>query len=489
MTSKPLNLKASAPADTPTPKGGRPWSVLVVDDEEEVHAVTRLVLSRIVFKGRPVELVSAYSGKEALELLKARDDFALALLDVVMEKEDSGLNVAKAIREKIGNKAIRVVLRTGQPGQAPEEQVIVDYDINDYKAKSELTAQKLFTTVVASFRAYESIRTLERNREGLEKILDATDSLFETRSLQQFSSGVLTQLSGFLGCQPNGIMCATRRNEEEQNLADANTCTDLNILAASGEYADCLDCKIDGECRHIAMVELVKKALLEKKNQYDEEYAALYFDARGANASAALLHGVGPINDEDRFLLDVFASKISLALANAIHYAKMISAEEAATTDFLTGLPNRRELISLGTSILANARRNKQECAIAMIDIDHFKAINDTHGHDVGDVALKELAHILRERFREGDVVARFGGEEFTVVAPGVDREKAHTLFESVRREVEEHAFGAGDTTIRMTVSIGVTLQTGSLDEMIEKADGFLYAAKNGGRNRVVIDE
>jgi CheY-like chemotaxis protein len=173
---KPLNLKVPVSHVTPSIVNSHtPWRVLVVDDDADVHAVSRLILTKIVFKHRPVELLSAYSAAEARELLTREENIAVILLDVVMETEDAGLRLVKTIREELKNNEVRIILRTGQPGQAPEERVIIDYDINDYKAKNELTAQKLFTAVIAALRAYETIVSLNKTRRGLEKILHSSD--------------------------------------------------------------------------------------------------------------------------------------------------------------------------------------------------------------------------------------------------------------------------------------------------------------------------
>src|SRR5437868_4903216 len=107
----------------------RLWRVLIVDDDVDVHAVTRLALRNVSFKGRELELFSAYSGREAYDILRDTPDIALVLLDVVMETDDAGLILARRIREELHNAIVRVVLRTGQPGQAPEQRVIIEYDI------------------------------------------------------------------------------------------------------------------------------------------------------------------------------------------------------------------------------------------------------------------------------------------------------------------------------------------------------------------------
>lgn len=149
------------------------WKVMIVDDDPEIHEVTQLALEDFVFKDKPITFLSAYSGEEAKSLLKAQLDVALIFLDVVMEEHDSGLQVAKYIRETLRNQMVRIILRTGQPGEAPEEDVIVNYEINDYKLKVELTQRKLFVTVVAGLRAYYDLMTIEVNKAALKQTLEA----------------------------------------------------------------------------------------------------------------------------------------------------------------------------------------------------------------------------------------------------------------------------------------------------------------------------
>jgi CheY-like chemotaxis protein len=149
------------------------WKVMIVDDEQEIHDVTQLALMDFTFHGKPLTFISAHSGEEAKSLLKAHPDTALVFLDVVMEENDSGLQVAKYIRETLQNALIRIILRTGQPGEAPEKDVIVNYDINDYKLKVELTQRKLFVTVVAGLRGYYDLMTIEINKISLKQTLEA----------------------------------------------------------------------------------------------------------------------------------------------------------------------------------------------------------------------------------------------------------------------------------------------------------------------------
>jgi response regulator RpfG family c-di-GMP phosphodiesterase len=162
------------------------WKVLIADDHEEVHRVTRMVFADFVFEDRGLTLLYAYSAEETKRLLKEHPDIAVILLDVVMEEDDSGLKVVRYIREELGNKKIRIILRTGQPGEAPESRVITEYDINDYKEKTELTSQKLFTAMIASLRSYRDLKMIQLLNEEIDQtqkeIIFTLGEIAETRS-------------------------------------------------------------------------------------------------------------------------------------------------------------------------------------------------------------------------------------------------------------------------------------------------------------------
>lgn len=161
------------------------WKILIVDDEIEIHNITKLALKEFTFENKLITFISAYSGKEAKEMLQAHRDIALILLDVVMETEEAGLEVVKYIRDILDNQIVRIILRTGQPGQVPEDVVIVSYDINDYKTKTELTNKKLFTTVVTALRAFRSLTQIEASKSELEKIA-AASARFVPREFLRF---------------------------------------------------------------------------------------------------------------------------------------------------------------------------------------------------------------------------------------------------------------------------------------------------------------
>lgn len=167
--------QVAAPVQVPPPvrTSSAPWVVLIVDDEPSVHDVTRLALRRLRFEGRKLELLSAYSAAEAREILRERHDVAVALVDVVMEDDRAGLDLIGDVRGVFGNKLLRIILRTGQTGLAPELEVIQHFEIDDYRDKTELTSERLAASVITALRAYRTLQTLHQTAEGLESILVA----------------------------------------------------------------------------------------------------------------------------------------------------------------------------------------------------------------------------------------------------------------------------------------------------------------------------
>lgn len=160
------------------------WTVLIVDDDVEIHQITKLALRDFNFQQHKLNFISAYSGAQAKELLEKNNDIALILLDVVMETDDAGLTLVRYIRETLHNDLVRIILRTGQPGQAPEQRIVQDYDINDYRAKTELTVQRLSTTVVSALRAFMAIEQLAKLNEKLEQLVQVRTAELEASNQQ-----------------------------------------------------------------------------------------------------------------------------------------------------------------------------------------------------------------------------------------------------------------------------------------------------------------
>ncbi|MCK5295103.1 MAG: DUF3369 domain-containing protein [Arcobacteraceae bacterium] len=283
------------------------WKILVVDDEPEVHAITKSVLKKFEFEDKGLDILSAYSGKEALEILKNNSDISLVLLDVVMETDDAGLKVAKAIREDLKNDVVRIVLRTGQPGSAPEKDVIRDYDINDYKEKTELTSSKLYTTVMASLRASRDIYTIKQNKIGLQKIIEASASIFNKQSLILFVEGVLTQVVSLLDLK-HGLSTRKINSGFFATLEDGQ----FKLLATTGEFKDCDDYNIMTP----EAFDLLNRAYEEKKSFFDGTAYVGFFESTNKKSIFLYLNGCERLGTVDRDLLQVFANNIAIAFEN-----------------------------------------------------------------------------------------------------------------------------------------------------------------------------
>jgi len=162
---------------------GERWKILIVDDEQDIHSVIKLSLDNFIFENKKIQFLDAYSGEQAREILTANSDVALVLLDVVMETDHAGLNFVKFIRETLKNHFIRIVLWTGQPGQAPKKEVVMTYEINDYKTKTDLTDDNIFTAVLSSIRSYNSMMIIEGFRQSLEeKVKERTKTIEEQKN-------------------------------------------------------------------------------------------------------------------------------------------------------------------------------------------------------------------------------------------------------------------------------------------------------------------
>ncbi|MCE1248462.1 MAG: DUF3369 domain-containing protein [Firmicutes bacterium] len=301
------------------------WKILIVDDDNDIHILTKLVLRGYEFEGKTLNLLSAFSGNEAREMIAAHKDIALILLDVVMEDYNTGLELTKFIREELHNRMVRIILRTGQPGWAPEKDVVMQYDINDYKTKTELTSNKLHTAITSSLRSYRDLMTIERNRKGLKKIIDATSSLFVQQSLQELASGILTQLTAILGMDESSLYaratCLAATKDKEEFL----------VIAATGQYEE----GIGKPLRNIVASELYEKFIstAERKMSvfFDDSYIGFF---RNNDESETIIYlktrrNLTPLDQE---LISIFAGNAAIAFDNYFHYSNELEAHKEIIT-------------------------------------------------------------------------------------------------------------------------------------------------------------
>ncbi len=298
----------------PEASSARKWKIAVIDDDPAVHEGTRFALSDYSLHGQTLEILSAYSAAEGRTLMRAHPDIAAVLLDVIMETDAAGLDLVEYIRNEIRNETVRIILRTGQPGQAPERRVIVQYDINDYKAKTELTADKLFTSLTAALRSYQQLERMVQTRRGLEIIIDAASTLYDFKSMQRLAEGVLTQIASLLNVDCAGILVL----RDDGNAAN----DDFSVLAGSGCYSRFIGAagsrSLDPDLR--AMVEA---AFRRRKNEFADQRTVLYIRTGSGREVVVLLQAERPLSETDRSLVEIFGSRLSIAFDNVILYQQL----------------------------------------------------------------------------------------------------------------------------------------------------------------------
>jgi diguanylate cyclase (GGDEF)-like protein len=383
-----LDLLASTTAEV--------WRVMIVDDDADVHAATEFALGNVDMQSRRLEFLHAYSATDARALLEREKDIAVILLDVVMEHEDAGLHLVRHIRETLKLANTRIILRTGQPGYAPEIDAIRDFDINDYKTKSELTRIKLYTTVTTAIRSYEQLCVLDESRRGLDHVIKASAELMALRSLHSFSAGSIARINALLGIAVDAIACVRDLGSDEW-IATAGT----------GSYAHWA-----GKPLHDPDT---IRALEQVRQWHRHEYAAdsitLFFSADGERDFAIHLKTSEPLSEVRQRLLGVFCSNIAIGLGNIELVDRL---QTLAFHDPLTKLPNRtgfRERIDE-----ALVGESKNDTTLALVDIDHFSETNDALGHQFGDLLLLGVAARLQSRLGKELTIGRVGSDTFAVL-------------------------------------------------------------------------
>jgi response regulator RpfG family c-di-GMP phosphodiesterase len=352
-TEEEPDLVFAPEEDAPGQKGFSlpSWKILIIDDEPDIHEVTRASLAKFEFEGAGLNFLNAYSARQAKEILAAHSDIAVALVDVVMEDDDAGLNLIHYIRNELDNKLIRLVLRTGQPGQAPERQVIRTYDINDYKEKTELTAQKLDSTIYTSLRSYRDLVALDMNQRGLEHIVNASAHLFSLPSISEFLQGVLKQLMAllYLGDDAFYIGCECVAYENKKGVP--------KVIAATGRFADSIG-KNPAEVLELRVYELLKEAQEDKKSILRDNEFIGYFEPHQGHEDIIYINSRHALNHKDLGLLELFLRNVSVAYENVMLHTEI----EGSHRDMLYMLGDSIETRSQETG--QHVRRVAEYCRL-----------------------------------------------------------------------------------------------------------------------------
>lgn len=415
--------------------GEDPINVLLVEDSRTV----RMQLRQHIELLEQVTLIEAGSLAEARAILETQaSELFCAILDLTLP-DASGLDTVEAVRPY----GVPIIVLTGSVD--PElRQAVLDLRVIDYMFKHGAAAIEEVAYLIGRLRQNQTMKVM---------VVDdsTTFRLHVSRMLAQYRFPILTANNG----------------EEAVELLRQNP--DIALI-----LTDCHMPKMDG-------LELVRQ--IRRTHRREDLAIIAMSDDRHPELSAAMLKAGANDYLNKKFQGEEFYCRV-VQNTNMVRFVREL--RDMSNRDYLTRLHNRRYLFEAGTGLFAQARTENRQLAVAMVDADHFKKINDRYGHGAGDEALKKIAEALRRSFPRTDIIARYGGEEFVCVVDITDNVAA-TCFEHLRQAIEAIDLVWEGTRLPITASIGITTTMApSFAAMIERADEALYRAKSDGRNRVV---
>jgi len=437
----------------PSAEGPAPWKVLVVDDEREVHAITQLAVGGLSLDGRPIALLDAHSAEEAKVMLHQHPDVALVLLDVVMEREHAGLELARWIRVELNNRAIRIVLRTGQPGSAPEQRVMLEYDVNDYRAKTELTAQRLVTTILGGIRSFRDISIIEGQKVGLGRVITATASLFERQSLVSFLTGILTQLVGLCGLRKNALFV------QADGLLMGWPEGDPVIVAGTGRFHEMIGLSVS-DCLDRHLISDLSLAVKQSQPIHRTHYSIYGLTQANVNLSAAVYIETGGRNSGwESDLAELFCRNASMAIQNLQLHEQQLALLRAVERFVPTRL---LDLLATSDVVQVKVGQHVQrEMTVVFADLWGFTSIAERLSpHETFAFLNDFFAALVPAIHAHGGVVDKYMGDGIMALFPGSAEDAVRAglaMVESTR------SFTSKRPTLPFTPRLGVGVHSGQM--------------------------
>ncbi len=461
----PVSFETGSDEDgASVPGGASPWRILVADDDDDVHSATGFALAKVLINERPLELLHARSAAEAERMLRNESGIAVAMLDVVMETSDAGLRLVELIRDELRLDTMRIVLRTGQPGYAPELTVIQQYDINDYRTKSELNRTRLVTTLTAAVRAYEQLESERSASRAMDALARSSGTLVQCRDAQSFAMAALQRLGEVMGAALDAFVAMEGSPSATQEQG-------MHVQAASGRFAGKEGHRID-QSMDIELVRSVRRAMAARTSVFEPTRFTLWIGNGNRDAVVVVDHpeSMRPLQ---RKLIGIFAETLSVVFENVDLIERL---EFFAFRDPLTRLPNRTRFISdVDQDLFAHPEASR---ALLIADVLNFSGFNENLGLRCGDSLLGAIARRLRGLFGSSVVVARIGADAFAVYGPesSVQPATIHHAFEA--------PFFVHGHVVELRLHIGLVRVAdckGNAVELLRNASLALSAARRSG--------
>ena len=439
----------------------KPWKILVVDDDEQTHLVTDLALSNTLIFEKELKILHAYNSIEAFKILQKNRDTCVILLDIVMETETAGLDLVKRIRGELGLESVRIIIRTGQPGYAPELEVSQKYDINDYKMKSELSHNRLLSSLTSAIRSFKQYETLAQNRTGMEHIITSSQSSSTYNSIEDHSNHVIEQINRVINAPCDAFIC-----NQYISIGDNKENYEYFITATSSYYKDILDLTIEN-IKDKYKVNLNK--LFETKTTFFiDNIAYIYLQNDQQHNGALVIHTDHTITAAEQQLLKVYGVQVSVGFGNQYLLHKL---NQYAYFDQLCQLPNRTRFLDE----IRSRQREKTDLIVALIDVVQFSEINNAMGYHNGDILLQSISRRLRIHLDSDVFLARISGDTFSILGP------ENKISPNELLSIFKEPFVLNETSFPIKAIMGLTRidqQEVKPEDSLQNADTALKIAK-----------
>ncbi|KZN12516.1 GGDEF/EAL domain-containing response regulator [Marinomonas sp. TW1] len=386
--------------------------VLSVEDDADYQMALMNSLSALQYDGKKVEFLKASSASEAAVVIAENPDIAVIFLDVVMETDRAGLGLVGTIREVIGNDLVRIVLLTGQPGMMPTDNLVGQYDIDDYWCKSDLTQAHLQTIVLSNIRTWEHLLAMQEARHSMQLLLFSSQRLSSKKDMLEYTHSILEEISHLLKIEQGGIVCFF--NSEQEKLEDAL------IVAASGEYSPYIHQFASMAIKDEILTEAARQTSLSKKHTFLEGFSVLYFSNKELDGRDYIV--VVKLNrnltSNEVNLLQVFCENISAGFRNVALNNKL---SELAYIEPTSGIHNKNWLVR---EIRHMFSWEREKAKLLMLHVEDLAYTESVLGTKYCDQLTLSLYEYLCDFFDNAVDVALF--ERDTIVMLIYDNKEYH---------------------------------------------------------------
>ncbi|MFW5921118.1 MAG: diguanylate cyclase [Polyangiales bacterium] len=434
--------------------------IAVVDDDADLRNSVARLLKR---EGHEVQL--ANGGEEGIELVREWQPHLL-LLDYYMPN-GTGADVVRNIRGF--NHTVQVLLVTGYAAEQPARRLLAELDIQGYHDKGD-GPERLLVLIDSALKHYRALESIDRQRRYMRHILDVAPDIGRLQPMEEVFMAALENLGALLE-GTNGLI-ATANNGV---FVTDGAVERMSVRAAMGRFqANVPVSQLPRE-----MVEAVEQGMAASCPHQRGSFVAIPLRARDGERGCMVVEG-GILRDDAVEACELYGRQVVQAIENVGLYEK-------ATVDPLTLVQRREAGLERVEATLRLASRMSSPTSALLVDLDHFKRLNDTYGHAAGDLVLRRAAHAISDSCRTSDVVFRYGGEEFGLALPATDAAGASVVAERIRAAIASLEVAFEGHTLRVTASIGAAeAAPGEVDPLavLRRADSALYRAKDEGRNR-----